>query len=312
MLSVRSCALFSLFLLRPCQAFHLLAAGGKELGENLGAQVLAADDEVAADASQSGGKPTFQNSYVEALTSKEMVLVNPGVSQVLQQANGLAQSIVEKDGLCDRQWDSECPDGWSLTGDGHCAAPSSYGGSCKKVQSFRGMTTVQKEQVAEECKAPWPCMDACPGGRDYSMTCPQGWQDEGTGFCEAPAGFETKCARSYDFAEMDVRMRQELAETCGFHWPCQGSCQQDFSQTCPEDWQEVPMNPGMCTAPATYTGICSFSVNTANMTADQKAAFASKCAARFPCFGSDSSAAPRGAAARSDVPLPDGPLGRHA
>ena len=28
-------------------------------------------------------------------------------------------------------------------------------GSCKKVQSFSGMTTAQKQQLAEECKAPW-------------------------------------------------------------------------------------------------------------------------------------------------------------
>ena len=28
-----------------------------------------------------------------------------------------------------------------------------------------------------------------------------GWHDDGTGFCEAPAGFDTKCATSYDFAE---------------------------------------------------------------------------------------------------------------
>lgn len=282
-------------------------SGGKEAGENLGGQVLAADDEVAADASQNGGKSTFQSSYAEALTSKEMVLVNPGVSKVLQQANGMAQNLVEKDALCERRWTAECPDGWALTGDGQCAAPSSYGGSCKKVLSFSGMPAAQKQQMAEECKAPWPCEDSCSGGHDYSALCPQGWSSDGSGFCEAPAGFETKCARSYDFAEMDSRTRQELAVTCGFQWPCQGSCQQDFSKPCPEDWQEVPMNPSMCMAPATYSGICSFSVNTADMTAQQKADFARKCATRFPCLGSQASAA-AGAASERPGPLPDGPV----
>lgn len=299
--------LFFLTVLGSCRALNSGNAG-VELGENLGAQVLAADDEIAADASQNGGKSTFQSAYAEALTSKETVLVNPAVSKVLEQSNGLAQSLVEKDGLCKRQWDLECPDGWTLSGDGQCAAPASYGGACKKVQTFSGMSSMQKQQVAEDCKAPWPCADACEGGHDYSVACPEGWHDDGTGFCEAPAGYETQCARSYDFAEMDVSMRQELAETCGFSWPCQGSCNQDFSKTCPEDWQEVPLNPGMCTAPATYSGICSFSVKTADMSADQKSAFARKCAVRFPCSGSSTNAAPADAAAHNVNPLPDGPL----
>lgn len=301
-----SLTVFSLLCLWPCWSLQLGGSEGTALGENLGAQVLAADDEVAADAGQNDGKSTFQSSYAEALTSKEMVLVNPAVSKVLQQANGLAQNLVERDGLCERRWTAECPDGWALTG-GQCAAPSSYGGSCKKVLSFSGMSAAQKQQMSEDCKAPWPCEDSCPAGHDYSALCPQGWHDDGTGFCEAPAGFETKCARSYDFAEMDSRMRQELAETCDFQWPCQGSCQQDFSKSCPEDWQEVPMNPGVCMAPATYPGVCSFNVNTAGMTAEQKANFARKCATRFPCLGSQTAAA-AGADGHSSGPLPDGPV----
>ena len=54
--------------------------------------------------------------------------------------------------------------------------------------------------------------------------------------------------------------------TCGFSWECQSGCEQDFrcwcghcgfcvcarigfacSQTCPQDWTEVQMNPGICT-----------------------------------------------------------------
>lgn len=301
------CLLLSVSLLGvlPCSSLHLGERGGKELGEQLGAKVLAADDEVAADAGQNGGKSTFQSSYAEALTAKEMVLVNPAVSKVLQQSNGLAQQLVDKDGLCERRWSSQCPDGWMSTGDGQCAAPSSYGGSCKKVQSFDSLTTAEKQQIAEECKAPWPCEDACSEGHDYSELCPEGWHNAGTGFCEAPADFEAKCATSYNFAEMDLRTRQELAETCGFHWKCQGSCQQDFSKACPDEWSDVPMNPGMCMAPATYTGICSFSISTAGMTADQKAAFARKCAARFPCLDSGA-AAPAGAAAHNASPIPDG------
>lgn len=304
---LRHCLLCWLLCALPCCSLRLGEPGGSALGEQLGGKLLAADDEVAADASQNGGKSTFQRSYADTLTSKETVLVNPAVSKVLQQANGLAQSLVEKDGLCERRWASECPDGWTLTGDGQCAAPTSYGGSCKKVQSFNALSAAARQRTAEECKAPWPCEDACSGGHDYSELCPEGWHDDGTGFCEAPAGFDTKCATSYDFAEMDLRMRQELAQTCGFQWKCQGSCQQDFSKACPDEWQEVPMNPGMCMAPATYTGICSFSVNTTGMTADQKAAFARKCAVKFPCLGLGAAAA-AGAGSHNAGPMPDGPV----
>lgn len=292
-----------------CSARSLREPGGKQLGEQLGAKVLAADDEVKADAAQNNGKSGFQSTYADTLTSKEMVLVNPAVTQVLQQANGLAQNLVAKDGLCERRWASECPDGWIVTADGQCAAPSSYGGACKKVQSFRGMTVAEKQQVAEDCKAPWPCEDTCQEGRDYAELCPEGWHDDGNGFCEAPAGFKTQCATSYDFAEMDLGTRQELARTCGFQWKCQGSCQQDFSKACPEEWVEVPMNPGICTAPATYSGLCSFSINTGSMSADQKSAFAQKCAARFPCLGVGNSGAVGPVSPKSPKPLPEGPIG---
>lgn len=297
-----------LLLAFPASARSLGGPAGKQLGENLGAKVLAADDEVKADAAQNGGKSSFQSTYAETLTSKEMVLVNPAVNNVLQQANGLAQNLVAKDGLCERRWASECPDGWAVTSDGQCAAPSSYGGACKKIQSFHGMSVAEKQQVAEDCKAPWPCEDECQDGHDYGELCPAGWHDDGNGFCEAPGDFKTPCATSYDFAEMDLRTRQELARTCGFQWKCQGSCQQDFSKACPEEWVEVPMNPGICTAPATYAGICSFSVNTASMTVDQKSAFAQKCAARFPCLGAEDAGATGAVLPGGGEPLPEGPL----
>merc|ERR1719162_158977 len=41
-------------------------------------------------------------------------------------------------------------------------------------------------------------------------------------------------------AQMNGLKYQELAQTCGFHWKCQGSCQQDFSKACPDEWLEVP------------------------------------------------------------------------
>lgn len=198
-----------------------------------------------------------------------------------------------------------------------CIAPASYGGACKKMQSFSGTNIAEKQQLAEDCQSPWPCNDDCSEGRDYSDLCPQGWSETDLdGFCEGPPSLATKCATSFNFAEMSTKTRQELARTCGFNWKCQDVCRQDWSKSCPEEWTEVPMNPGFCMAPPTYSGICSFSVNTSRMSSDQKASYARKCAVKFPCLahgmGSEAAeaaaAAGAGPEANGTDTMPDGPV----
>jgi len=279
-------------------------------GEEVGSNVRAANAQVAVEASQNRGKSDFQKSYTEALTAKEMVLVNPAVSKVIEQTNRLANTLVARDGLCERRWSAKCPDGWTLTGLELCTAPASYGGACKTMQTFTGKTVAEKQQIVDECKAPWPCEDDCHMGHDYSDVCPKGWNDDGSAFCKAPLGLETKCATVFNFAEMDIKTKQELGLTCGFSWGCQSSCEQDFSQTCPQDWTEVQMNPGICTAPTTYAGACSFSINTTHMTALQKGAFAQKCAIRFPCLSAATTAGAAKAAVQQQL-MPDGPIDLH-
>jgi len=261
--------------------------GGKELGEEVGSNLRAADAHVAAEASQNSGKSDFLGAYADGLTSQEKVLVNPEVSKAIKQTNGLASRLVENsDALCQRRWQAKCPDGWALLGDDQCVAHASYGGACRKLQSFAGKNVAEKQAFAEDCKSPWPCEDACAEGRDYSDLCPGGWEERGgSGFCEAQDGGRTKCATSYNFAEMNIKTKQELARTCAFNWKCKASCEQDLSKPCPEDWTEVPLNPGVCVAPTTYSGICSFSVNTSHMSTAEKSAFARKCAVRFQCLG---------------------------
>jgi CPW-WPC domain-containing protein len=183
---------------------------GKAAGENVGASILAADQELAAQARQNGGTSDFPMPYVQTLTANERVLVNPEVSQVISKINGLAGNLIEKDDLCERRWDAKCPDGWTLAGQDQCIAPAAYGGACKTVSSFSGMTLAEKQQIAEECKAPWPCIDGCADGHDYSELCPEGWSDEGAGFCKAPVDFQTDCATSYNFGTMDLKTKGEL------------------------------------------------------------------------------------------------------
>jgi len=304
----RACLLFSLVCVLGCSSLHLRAEpSGREVGQEIGSNVRDAAVRTGTEAGQYGGKSDLQDSYADTIASKELVLVNTEVNKVIRQANGLAASLTEKDFLCQRRW-SGCPDGWALVGEDQCRAPASYGGACRTMQSFVGKSVAEKQQLAEECKAPWPC-DDCAEGRDYVQLCPDGWSDAGAGYCEAPSDFETKCATSYDFAGMDVAMKQELAATCGFNWKCNAVCAQDFSASCPEGWEDVAHNGGLCAAPVTYSGVCGFSANTTRMTNEQKGAFAKKCATKWPCLGAAAAAAAAAAAERNAGIMPDGPIG---
>lgn len=264
---------------------HLQTPSTQTLGEQVGLNIREADSEIAAEVGQSGSASEFGRSFAEAFTAGDAVLVNPEVSKVLKKVNRLAENLIEHDGLCTRRWSAACPDGWSMGGNGQCVAPASYGGACKRVRSFTGLSIAAKQQIAEECKSPWPCDDSCPEGHNYDEACPAGWTQNGNGLCEVSAGSDTNCASVYNFANMDVKLKQELAETCNLKWKCQATCRQDFSKSCPENWTEVELNPGVCMAPPNYAGACGSSINAGKMTTDQKQEFGAKCAVTWPCSG---------------------------
>merc|ERR1712176_1689169 len=66
------------------------------------------------------------------------------------------------------------------------------------------------------------------------------------------------------------------------------------------------MNPGLCMAPSTYAGICSYSVNTSAMVWEQKRSYAQKCGANFPCLGNGLEA--KSTSDQAHALLPDGPV----
>ena len=111
------------------------------------------------------------------------------------------------------------------------------------MQSFEGKTIQEKQQIAEDCKAPWlvfaPCYftmrpnDFLATGlatmiaqkavitqisalkvhqpffcrvcvSEASDVCNAGWTEAGGGFCEASADHHSDCASSYDFAEVGL------------------------------------------------------------------------------------------------------------
>lgn len=225
----------------------------------------------------------FQMAVIEKVESGQpATLVNPAVSEVIAQANAAAQhkQMDPAPDACVRNWAVSCPDGWSASGS-TCSAPAGYGGACQRFQSFAESTDLGKSKFAADCKAPWPCQDECDAGRDYAQLCPSSWKEIGDGFCSAPAEAGAKCATMYKFDDMTVDAKQDLAITCSFSWPCKVSCDQDYSSACPEGWTETMAN--LCMAPADYAGECEYSIDTAQMTASQKLAFANKCAVVFPC-----------------------------
>lgn len=281
---------------------RLHAPAPSKLGEEMGELLRKVDKRTVG-----GGSSEFRASMVNAMHFDENGITNPAVSQVVSEANNMAaRDVVPTDGLCVRNWSRPCPDGWSLQGRDECLSPSAYTGPCKHVQTLAGFNVQQKHKVSLSCKSPWPCADLCLNGHDYDV-CPKGWQASGDGFCESPlaASERTGCTTEYKFDEMSIQDKQELGFICGFEWKCKETCVQDYRKSCPEGWTEIG---GLCLAPANYGGDCGYSINTKEMSADQKRDFAAKCAAAFPCQGDGQSTKLLGSNDASVGAMGDGPV----
>lgn len=251
----------------------------RQLGVDIGGLIRNVSSEVAADSSH-----TYPKGLVDALGSDEEVLVNPRVSEVVARANSLAShERIDRDGFCVRDWSQPCPAGWLRLGRFECKAPTSYGGACRQMQSFAHASALDKYRFAVACGAAWPCEGDCAEGRDYDR-CPTGWTSSGNGFCQTGAAPDAGCMSIYKFDEMIVSDKEELGRACGLEWACRQTCVQDFSNPCPEGWT-VQSGTGVCAAPATYVGSCSYEVNTTGMDEAQKRALAEKCSVEFSCVG---------------------------
>jgi CPW-WPC domain-containing protein len=238
----------------------------------------------AADNQQTGGATTFQRHSAETLLAEQTVLTNTEVADAVYRANSLAEKqTMAADALCKRDWTRPCPDGWDQVSASTCLAPQWYQGGCAKKQGIVPASSQSKAAFALECKAPWPCLEpaSCSEGHDYEA-CPVGWTEAGDGSCAAANLSASRCSKMYKFAGMSVDEKQELAVACNLTWRCKVSCQRDFSAACPEGWEIVV---GLCMAPPTYAGDCSYSVNTTLMDETQKKSFAQSCALQFPCEG---------------------------
>ena len=115
----------------------------------------------------------------------------------------------------------------------------------------------------------------CP--RDMSG-CPTSWADQSDGVCEPPEDYDGLCS-AIDVRGLNHEQKEDFAWKCRASWPCAPSCKLDFA-TCPDSWDNLD---GLCLAPSTYDGTCSPAMLFASFTSQQKAEWASRCSARWPC-----------------------------
>lgn len=277
----RSCLPLSIVcLLFGTGASHsqLRAASSEPLGIRIGRLVRAGAE--AADAQH----PQFRKAFAESWMKNHKVLVNKNASEVIARANFAADSAsaASSSSTCARHWMAPCPDGWThYPESGLCRSPI-LGGLCSTLGDQ--LSVAEKQQASITCAAPWPCRDACAAGKNYATPCPDGWDIASAGFCKARGSTKSRnCPSVMKSDSLNVGEKQDLSQRCDINWPCLASCLQNFGAPCPEHWQEVESNPGVCVAPATYTGGCDFMINTNAMSQDQKKSFASRCSANFPC-----------------------------
>lgn len=251
------------------------------VADQLGESLVQYIEGVKADSSGQGWSDLY-SSVAGDISHYSKVLVNSKMSDVVNAANRLAGDSVDE-GLCARRWSSPCPDGWILVAPGVCQAPLSYTGPCGTMHKLDGLTPTAKANFGTRCEAPWPCLDECVSGHDYTALCPVGWSTVGKGFCQFTNISSARCGSFFKFDTMPFSRKQVFGKVCGSPWACQVACQQNYSATCPVGWSEVEPLMGQCMAPTTYTGPCTMGVNLTMMTPGQKQDFASRCWVTFPC-----------------------------
>ena len=118
--------------------------------------------------------------------------------------------------------------------------------------------------------------------RDYSLSCPEGWVDDGDGkTCRAPLGYMGPCSGAIHFEEdatPDAKRRR--ASACDAQFPCKGACTQDYGAVCPSGWTPEGAE---CVAPAGYTHPCVGRKAFGDFGWQEKRQWADQCGVQWPC-----------------------------
>lgn len=134
-----------------------------------------------------------------------------------------------------RDYDSICPIGWSLTTNMKCKSPENYksDSKCSDEVAFTNMTSIQKESHSFACKVDFPFKDRKDCKRDYSFKCPMGWvPSKKIGFCKAPLSFKSKICKNFSsFQNISDSHRQYYLKKCDIDWPCVGEIENSLIYT---------------------------------------------------------------------------------
>jgi len=119
-------------------------------------------------------------------------------------------------------------------------------------------------------------LGGCP--RDFSASCPIGWSAGSGGACEPPADYSGPCG-SMSFSSLGQSQLEDAVLKCSVDFPCAAPCDHGFS-ACPEGWSE---EKGLCTAGASYDGLCSPVADFREASDESKALWSARCGASFSC-----------------------------
>ncbi|XP_058515398.1 uncharacterized protein LOC131478852 [Ochotona princeps] len=182
---------------------------------------------------------------------------------------------------CKRDFGALCPDEWAEVGGGYCTAPASYAGRCARRANFASYSPAEKERWSVSCGAYWPCEAECK--RDYAVMCPDGWFAIGEGKCRSPTAYAGPCAPIESTGGMDSSTKAVFEQKCNVLFPCEKKCEKDYAVICPEQWINTTLEK--CAPSEDYGGPCRDEMDFAGKTEDEKVAFESLCAVRWPCVG---------------------------
>jgi CPW-WPC domain-containing protein len=122
----------------------------------------------------------------------------------------------EVESSCDRDYTAKCPLGFASSGTS--CAPTTYQGPCSgESYDFSSWPVKSKVRFSSQCGAFFPCRTCT---RDYSKTCPNGFQSTGGSKCGSTATYTGPCTGEADFSSFNSAMLAQWSQNCGAYWPC--------------------------------------------------------------------------------------------
>ncbi|SOS80499.1 CPW-WPC family protein [Plasmodium sp. gorilla clade G1] len=134
-----------------------------------------------------------------------------------------------------RDYNIDCPIGWSMMENGFCRAPENYKKSlkCKEEVSFDDMNADQKHSYSLACNVDFPFKDKQDCKRNYSFACPLGWiPSKKINYCKAPLNYKSSiCKNVSKFKNISDNQKNYYLKFCDIDWPCEGEIQNSMIYT---------------------------------------------------------------------------------